>query len=124
MSNHPGHHRMADRVERARATPFPSVDPSTIQIPPSRGFSPKRGPGDASFDHQPSPHRPQRGWNHNWCQRDQRLIQPRPPTPSPDHGFESNRSSVSTASSVSSQSDRLEGSWHSQHGRQCRGDWG
>ena len=32
------------------------------------------------------------------------------PSPSPDHGFESNRSLVSMASSVSSQSDRSEGS--------------
>ena len=72
---------------------------------------------DASLDHQPSPNRPQRGWDCNWCRRDQRLLLPQPPLPSPDCGFESNWSSVLTASLVSSQSDRLEGSWHSQHGR-------
>ena len=73
---------------------------------------------DTCFDHQPLPHRPQRCWDFDQCQRDQMLIKPQPP--SPDHGFESNRSSVSTASLVSSQSDRSEGSQHSQHGRQCR----
>ena len=36
------------------------------------------------------------------------------------HGFESDRSSLSTASLMSSILDRSEGSWHSQHGRQCR----
>ena len=61
-----------------------------------------------------------RGQNCNQCWRDWRLIPPQPPSPSLDHGFESNRSSVSTASLVMSQSDRSEGSWHSQHGRWCR----
>ena len=55
----------------------------------------------------PSPHRPQRGQDCNWHQRDQRLIPPQPP--SPDCGFKSDRNSVSTASS-----------WHSWYGRWCR----
>ena len=120
MSNHPDHHRMPDRGERARATTFPSINPSTIQIPPSRGFFPKRDPGDASFDHQPLHHRPQRGQDCNWDQRDQRLIPPQPPSLSLDCGFKSDRSSVLTALSVSLQSDRLEGSQCSWCGRQCR----
>ena len=44
---------------------------------------------------------------------------PRLPLPSPDHRFESDRNSLSTALSMSSISDRSEGSWHSQHGRWC-----
>ena len=79
-------------------------------------------PRDASLNHQPSPCRPQRGWDHDWHRRDQRLIPPQPPSPSLDCGFESDRSSVLTASFVSSQLDRLEGSQHSWHGRWCRWD--
>ena len=120
MSNCPSHHRMSDRGKSARATMFPSIDPSTIRIPPSRGFFQKEHSGDACFNHQPLHCRLQRGWDHNQHQRDQRPIQPQPPSPSPDHGFKSDRSLVSTASLVSSQSDKLEDSQHSQHGRRCR----
>ena len=85
------------------------------------GDSPQKDhPRDASFDHQPSPCRPQRGWDHDWCWRDQRLKPLQPPSPSMDHRFKSDRSSLLTASLVSSQSDRSEGSQHSQHSRQCR----
>ena len=73
---------------------------------------------DARLDHQPSPHRPQRGQDCDLHWRDQRLIPPQPS--SPDCGFKSDGNSVSTASSVSSQSDRFEGSWHPWHGRWCR----
>ena len=110
MSNCPDHHRMPDRGRRARVTMFLSVDPPTIQIPLSRRFSPKKCSRGANFDHQPSPHRLQRGQDCNRHQRDQRIIQPCPPPLLLVHGFESDRSSVSTASSVSLQSDRLEGS--------------
>ena len=52
--------------------------------------------------------------------RDQGLLPPQPPLPSPDHGFESDRTSVLTASLMSSLSDQLEGSqcyWRSRlHG--------
>ena len=75
---------------------------------------------DASFNHQQSPCRLQRGQDCNQHGRHQRLIPPQPPSPSPDCQFESNRSSVWTASSVSSQSDRSEGSQNSQCGRQHR----
>ena len=47
------------------------------------------------------------------------------PLPSPDHGFESDQSSVSTSSSVSSRSDRSGGSRHSNHGQcHCQGNSG
>ena len=82
------------------------------------GDSPqKECSGDTSFDHQPLSCRLQRGQDCDKCQRDLRLIQPQPPSPSPDHRFESGRNSVLAALLVSSQSDRLEGFWHSQCSR-------
>ena len=53
----------------------------------------------------------------NRRQRDQWPWSPRFPSPSPDHGFKSNRSSLSMASSTSSQSDHLDGSRCSRWGR-------
>ena len=98
----------------------PRSQPSTPQ--PFRfhcsGDSPwKECSRNASFDHQSLPCRPQRGQDCDCCWRDQRPIQPQPPSPSPDHGFKSNRSLVLTASSVSSLSDRSEGSLYSWCGR-------
>ena len=79
-----------------------------------RGSPIKDTPRDGSSDHQPLPCQPPRGQDHNWCQRDQRLPPPWLPSPSPDCGFESDRSLLSMASSMS---DRLEGSQHSWWGR-------
>ena len=59
---------------------------------------------------------PPRGQNCNHCRRDQGLLPPQLPSPSLDHGFESDRSSVSTVS-LMSLSDRSKGSRHSQQGR-------
>ena len=53
--------------------------------------------------------------NRHW--RDQRPLSPQFPSPSLDHGFESNRSSLSMASSMSSRFDRSDRSQHSQQGR-------
>ena len=58
-----------------------------------------------------------RGWDCNRCQRDQRLPPPWLPSPSLDHGFKSDRSSLSMASLMSSMSDRSGGSWHSWQGK-------
>ena len=80
----------------------------------------KDTPRDANSDHQLLPHQPPGAWDHNQCRWDQRLPPPQLPSPSPDHGFASDRSLVLTASSMSSLSDRSEGSWHPQHGRQHR----
>ena len=107
----------------ARGLWWPCLNSSTLQ--PFRFYHPgdsppKNHPGDASFNHQPSPCRLQRGQNHDWHGRDLGLIPPQPPSSSLDHRFESDRSSVLTASLVSSLLDRSEGSQHSQHGRQCR----
>ena len=74
-------------------------------------------PGDGSSDYLPSPCRPPRGCKHNRRWRDQRPQLPRFPLPSPDCGFESDRSSLSMASSMSSRSDCSDGSRHSRQGR-------
>ena len=42
------------------------LTPQSFQVPPFWGFSHKEQSGNASFVHQPSPHRPQRGWDHDW----------------------------------------------------------
>ena len=86
----------------------------------SRDSSWKDCPRDSSFDHQPSPHRLQRGWNHDRHRRHLRLIPPQPTSPSSDHRFESNRGSVLMALLVSSQLDRSKGSQHSWCGRRCK----
>ena len=105
---------------KARSPGCPRVNPLTPQ--PFKfdllgDSSQKDTPGDANSDHQLLHHWPQRGQNHNQCRRDQGLPPPQLPSPSPDCRFESYRSSVLTASSMSSLSDRSEGSWHSQQGR-------
>ena len=53
-----------------------------------------------------------RGWDHSQRKQDWWTSPPPLPLPSPDHRFESDRSSVSTSSSVSSRSNRSEGSIH------------
>ena len=70
--------------------------------------------GDGGSDCQPLQCWPPSGQDHDRCQRDQRLPLPWFPSPSLDCGFESDRSSLSMASSMSSMSDRPEGSQHSQ----------
>ena len=69
---------------------------------------------DANSDHKLSPCQPSRGQNHNRCRRDQGLLPPQPPLPSPDHGFESDRSLMSIALLMSLLSDWSEGSQHPQ----------
>ena len=72
---------------------------------------------DCSSNYPQSPCWPSRGWEHNRRRRDQRPQSPWLPSPSPDHGFESNRSSLSTTSSMSFRSDWSDGSRHSRQGR-------
>ena len=110
---------------KVRGPGHPCVNPPTQQ--PFRFDHPrdsprKDTPGHASSDHQPLPCQPLRAQDHNRCWRDQRQPLPWLPSPSQNCGFESYRSSLSMASSMSSMSDRSEGSWHSQCGRQHRED--
>ena len=70
--------------------------------------------GDCSSDYPHSPHWPFRGRECNRRWRDQRPLSPQFPSPSPDHGFKSNRSLLSTTSSMLSRSDHSDGSRHSR----------
>ena len=85
---------------------------------PHRSSTPKDVSGDDSSDYLPSPHQPSRGWEHYRCWSDQRPQLPWFPSPSPDHGFESDRSLLSTTSLMSCRTDQSDGSRHSRWGRQ------
>ena len=89
-----------------------------FQFNPLRNSPPKDMSGDCSSYYPPSPHWPSRGQECNRHWRDQRLQSPWFPSPSPDHGFKSDRSSLSTTSLMSSRSDQSDGSRHSRQGRQ------
>ena len=111
---------------KVRGPGHPCMNPLTPQ--PFRfdrwGDLPQRDiPRDANSDHKLSPQRPPRGQNHDRHRNTQGLLPSQPPLPSPDCRFESDRSSVSTALSMSSLSDQSEGSWHPQRGR-WRGEAG
>ena len=70
--------------------------------------------GDCSSDYPQTPLHSSRGQECNRRRGDQRLQSPRFPSPSPDCGFESDRSSLSTTSSMSSRSDCSDRSRHSR----------
>ena len=99
---------ISDHQVKARGPGCPHVNLPAQQ--PFR-FNPPRSPpqkdasGDCSFDYPPSPHWPSRGWECNRHQKDQRPQSPQFPSPSQDCGFESNHSSLSMASLMSSRSD-------------------
>ena len=79
-----------------------------------RTSPPKDVSRDYGSDNQQTPQRPSQGQGSNRRLRDQQPWSPRFPSPSPDCGFESDRSSLSTASSISSWSDHSDGSRHSR----------
>ena len=83
---------------------LPTQQPFRFDCP--RDSPRKDTPGDASYNHQPLPHQPLRGMDHNRCWRDHRQPPPWLPSPSLDCRFESDRSSLSMASLMSSMSDR------------------
>ena len=85
-----------------------------------RASPPKDVSGDCSSDYPWTLHWSSRGQEHNGRRRDQRPQSPRFPSPSLDHGFESDRSSLSMTSSMLSRSDHSDGSRHSRWGRQHR----
>ena len=86
---------------------------------PLRNSPPKGIARDDGSDYPPSPHRPSRDCECNRWWRDWRPHSPRFPVPSPDHGFESNRSLFSMMSSMSSRSDHSDkprcSRWDSLH---------
>ena len=75
-----------------------------------RNSPPKDMPRDDSSDYPRSPCRSSRGCKHNRRWRDHRPQLPRYPLPSLDSGFESDRNSLLTTSSMSSRSDHSDGS--------------
>ena len=110
---------------KARGPGHPHVNllaQQLFRLNPPRDSPLKDASGDGGSDCQPSPHQPPRGQECNRCQRDQRPPSPQFPSPSPDHGFKTNRSSLSMASLMSSRSDRSDGSQCPRQGRQCQKD--
>ena len=94
---------------------LPAQNPSGLipqEVPPLKDVS-----GDGGSDHQPSPCQPLRGQECNRHQKDQRPPSPHFPSLSLDHGFKSDQSSLSTASSMLSSSDRSDGSQCPRIGR-------
>ena len=114
-----------DHWVKVRGPGHPCVNPPAQQpfrFDHPRGSPIKDASGDGGSDHQPSPCQHTRSWDSNRCWRDQRPPSPQFPSPSPDHGFESNRGSLSMAFLMSSRSDRSDGSWHSWWGKQHQED--
>ena len=112
---------VTDHQVKVRGPGHPHVNPPAQQ--PFRFDCPRGSPikdasRDCGSDHQPSPHWPLRGQDHNRHWRDQRPPSSWFPSPSLDWGFEGNRSSLTMASSMSSRSDRSDRSWHLRQGRQ------
>ena len=70
-----------------------------------RASPPKDVSGDCSSDYPQTPHQSSRGQECNRRRRGQRPQSPGFPSPSPDHGFKSDRSSLSKTSLMSSRSD-------------------
>ena len=114
---------VSDHRVKARGPGHPRVN-QRVQQPFRFNTSRTSLPGDTlahyGSDEGWTPRWPSRGWGHNRRWRDQWPRSPKVPSPSPDCGFESDRSSISTASSISSQSDHLDGSRHSKWGRRHR----
>ena len=82
---------------------------NTSKTPPPRDVLVHYGPDGGQT---PQWHSQGQGHNRRW--KDQQPQLPRFPSPSPDHGFESDRSLISMASSISSHSDHSDGSRHSR----------
>ena len=108
---------ISDHRVKVRGPGHPHVNllaQQPFQFDPPRSSPPKDASGDGGSNCPPSPHWPSRGQECNRCWRDQRPPSPQFPTPSPDCGFESNWSSLSTASLMLSRSDQSDGSRHSR----------
>ena len=112
---------VSDNRVKARGPGCPHVNlpaQQPFQFNSLRNSPPKDMLGDDGSDYPWSPHRSSRGHRCNRRWRDQRPQSPRFPLPSPDCGFESDRSSLLTTSSMSSRSDHSDESRSSRQGRQ------
>ena len=121
MTIHKGRMAIAQAIADNRVKPrrpgcphvnLPAQQP--FQFNSLRNSPPKDMLRDDSSDYLWSPCRPSRGCEHNRRWRDQRPHLPRFPLPSPDHGFESDRSSLSMTFSMLSRSDCSDKSRHSR----------
>ena len=109
----------ANRI-KARGSGHPHVNLLTQQpfwFNAFRISPPKDVSGYSSSGYPQSPCRPSIGQEHNSRWRDQRPQSPRFPSPSLGHGFETNRSLLSTMSSMSFRSDHSNRSRCSRSGR-------
>ena len=96
---------VSDCQVKARGPGHPHVNLPAQQpfwFDPLRGSPLKDASRDGGSNHQPSPHQPSRGQEHNRCWRHQRPPSLWFPSPSLDHGFKRAQSSLSMASSMSS----------------------
>ena len=112
---------VSDHQVKVRGPGCPCVNllaQQPFQFNPLRSSPPKDASGDCSSNYPLSPYWPSRGQEHNRHRRDQRPQSPQFPSPSPDHGFKSDRSSLLAMSSMVSRSDWSDGSRHSRWGRQ------
>ena len=115
-------HAILDQRVKARGPGCPRVNLPAQQpfrfdvfrTPPPKGLQSQRD------SDRMTPRWPAQGQGHNRRRRDQRQRSPRIPSPLPDRGFESDRSSTSVASSMSSQSDHSDRSGCPRRGRRHR----
>ena len=108
---------ISDNRVKARVPGHPCANPPTQQ--PFQFNAHRASPltdvsGDCVSDYLQTPHHSSRGQECNRRRRDQRPQPPRFPSPSLDCGFESDRSSLSMTSSMSSRSDCSDRSRHSR----------
>ena len=122
MGHCSSHNRLTSKGKGARTSLVNLPAQQPFWFDPPRGSPVKDASGDGCSDVQPSPCQPLRGQEHNRCQRDQRPPLPWFPSPSLDHGFKSDWSSLSMASSMSSRSDRSDRSQCLRRGRWYRED--
>ena len=110
-------HAVSDHGVKARGLGHPWLN-LLAQLPFRFTTSRASPPGNWSMHKVPDDRQtqrwPPRSHGYNRQRRDQRQQSPRYQSPSPDGGFKSDRSSISMASSRSSQSDHSDGSGHSR----------
>ena len=103
---------VSDNRVKARGLGHPCANllaQQPFQFNAHRASPPKDVSGDCSSDYPQTPHRSFRGQECNRKRRDQRPQSPRFPSPSPDYGFKSDRSSLSMMSSMLSRLDCSDG---------------
>ena len=121
MTIHEGKRAIAQAVSdnrvKVRGPGHPHANPlaqQPFQFNAHRTSPLKDVSGDCGSDYPQTPHWSSRGRECNRRRRDQRPQSPRFPSPSLDHGFKSDRISLSMMSSMLSRSDHSDGSRYSR----------